>query len=108
VSLVPKADRMFGISRLMEQCPEIKPFIYGFIALMIIIWAEIYISGAVTVSDLEGDLETVVGIEYYSFDEIMVLVGPAWGYNVSRDGIVTLNDGEFDLSLFRGDKSGIR
>ena len=94
---MPKADQMFGLSRLMEQCPEIKPFVYGFIALIIIIWAETYLCGAATIEDLAGDLEEIVGIEYYSFDEIVVVVGIGWGYNVSRDGIVMLNDGEFDL-----------
>jgi hypothetical protein len=34
---------MFGLSRLMEQCPGIRPFVYGFIALVIIIWAEVYL-----------------------------------------------------------------
>jgi len=97
VKRMPKADQMFGLSRLMEQCPGIKPFVYGFIALIIIIWAEMYLCGAATISDLEGDLERVVGIEYYSIDEIIVLVGPAWGYNVSRSGIVSLDGGEFDL-----------
>lgn len=94
---MPKADRMFGLSRLMEQCPGIKPFVYLFIAVVLIIWGEVYISGAATIEDLEGNLGAVVGMEYYSIDEIVVLVGPAWGYNVSRAGIVTLDDGEFDL-----------
>jgi hypothetical protein len=40
---MPKADQMFGLARLMEQYPGIKPFIYGFIALVIIIWAEVYL-----------------------------------------------------------------
>lgn len=40
---MPKADRMFGFSQLMEQYPETKPFIYGFIALVIIIWVEMYL-----------------------------------------------------------------
>jgi hypothetical protein len=38
---MPKADRMFGLSRIMEQYPGIKPFIYGFIVMVIIIWAEV-------------------------------------------------------------------
>ena len=94
---MPKADQMFGLARIMEQCPGIKPFIYGFIVMVIIIWTGVHLGDAATISDLEDDLGAVVGIEYYSLDEIMFLVGPAWGYNVSQDGIVTLNDGEFDL-----------
>lgn len=40
---MPKADRMFGLSRLMEQYPEIKPLVYLFMALVIIIWVEMYL-----------------------------------------------------------------
>lgn len=98
---MPKADRMFGLSRLMEQYPGIRPFIYGFIVMIIIIWGAAYLGDAATIADLEEDLASVPGIEYYSIDEIVVLVGPAWGYNVNRAGIVTLDDGEFDLREVR-------
>ena len=34
----------------------------------------------------------VEGLEGYTLDELVVLVGPAWGYDVSREGIVALAD----------------
>ncbi len=94
---MPKADRMFGLSRLMEQCNAVKYAVICIVIILMLVWWAAYLGDAATSEDLERDLAVVVGIEYYSIDEIMVAVGPAWGYNVSRDGIVTLDDGEFDL-----------
>lgn len=94
---MPKADRMFGLFRLMEQCPEVKYAAICIIIIIMLAWGSVYLGEAATIADLEKDLASVPGIEYYSFDEIMVLVGPAWGYNVIRSGMVSLDDGEFDL-----------
>lgn len=52
---------------------------------------------AATLADLGADLARVEGLEGYTLDELMVLVGVAWGYNCSREGVVTLVDGTFDL-----------
>lgn len=94
---MPKADQMFGFARLSRRYPETKWFVALVVGLVLVFWGVANYGDAATITDLEGDLEEVVGIEYYSIDEIMFLVGPAWGYNVSQDGIVTLDDGEFDL-----------
>lgn len=57
----------------------------------------ISMSNGATIADLETDLATIEDIESYSFDELVTLVGPAWNYDVPRNGIVTLDDGIFDL-----------
>ena len=44
------------------------------------------------IADLRADLARVEGLEGYTLDELVVLVGPAWGYDVSREGIVALAD----------------
>lgn len=45
--------------------------------------------------DLWGNLTRLQRGEF-TLDELMVIVGVAWGYNVSKDGIVTLPGGDTD------------
>lgn len=94
---MPKADQFFGLGKLMEQYPESKYFIALIIGLTLVLWGCANYGEAATLAALKSDLSSIEGIEYYSLDEFMVIVGPAWGYNVSRDGIVTLVDGKVDL-----------
>ena len=54
------------------------------------------ISGSATIEDLERDLERIP--ENATTDEIIFIVGCAWNYNVTKDGIVTLTDGYYDLT----------
>ncbi len=56
------------------------------------------ISGIMSVADFEERLESTTSIERLTLDELLEIVGPAWGCNVSREGIVTLTDGTFDLA----------
>lgn len=54
------------------------------------------ISGGATIEDLVNDLERIP--ENTTTDEIIFIVGCAWNYNVSENGIVTLEDGYYDLT----------
>ena len=54
------------------------------------------ISGGATIEDLVNDLERIP--ENTTTDEIIYVVGCAWNYNVSENGIVTLDDGYYDLT----------
>jgi proline dehydrogenase len=54
------------------------------------------ISGGATIEDLVNDLERIP--ENTTIDEIIFIVGCAWNYNVSENGIVTLEDGHYDLT----------
>jgi len=54
------------------------------------------ISGGATIEDLVNDLERIP--ENTTTDEIIFVVGCAWNYNVSENGIVTLEDGYYDLT----------
>ena len=54
------------------------------------------ISGGATIEDLVNDLERIP--ENTTIDEIIFIVGCAWNYNVSENGIVTLEDGYYDLT----------
>jgi hypothetical protein len=53
------------------------------------------ISGGATIEDLVNDLERIP--ENTTTDEIIFVVSCAWNYNVSENGIVTLEDGYYDL-----------
>ncbi len=83
----------------MEQYPESKYFIALIIGLTLVLWGCANYGEAATLADIKSDLSSIEGVEYYSFDELMVVVGPAWGYNVSKDGIVTLDGGAVDLKM---------
>jgi len=54
------------------------------------------ISGGATIEDLVNDLERIP--ENTTTDEIIFVVSCAWNYNVSENGIVTLEDGHYDLT----------
>jgi len=54
------------------------------------------ISGRATIEDLVNDLERIP--ENTTTDEIIFVVSCAWNYNVSENGIVTLEDGYYDLT----------
>jgi len=54
------------------------------------------ISGGATIEDLVNDLERIP--ENTTTDEIIFVVSCAWNYNVSENGIVTLEDGYYDLT----------
>jgi len=54
------------------------------------------ISGGATIEDLVNDLERIP--ENTTTDEIIFIVSCAWNYNVSENGIVTLEDGYYDLT----------
>lgn len=51
-----------------------------------------------TLLDLWSDLDRVEGLETYSLEELRVLVGPAWGYNVTKTGTVSIGAEQFDLA----------
>jgi len=54
------------------------------------------ISGGATIEDLVNDLERIP--ENTTTDEIIFVVSCAWNYNISENGIVTLEDGHYDLT----------
>ena len=54
------------------------------------------ISGGATIEDLVNDLERIP--ENTTTDEIIFVVSCAWNYNVYENGIVTLEDGYYDLT----------
>lgn len=66
--------------------------------LIVGLWDKCDAAETTPAEDLQYRLDSVVGWEDYPIDERMVLVGVAWGYNVSRTGIVHFGDGAtYDL-----------
>jgi hypothetical protein len=101
---MPKTDPFYTLGRILEDHPTAKTILQWalltgalvYVCLCLADGAEIQSISAHPMNateDLQYLLSNVYGFESWDIDERVVLVGVAWGYNVSMDGMVTLDDG---------------
>jgi len=103
---MPKADSFFGLDRILEGHPTLRTFIIWLLLTGALVYGCLWLADGAEVElefiewtemnsteELQYLLGNVYGFEAWDLDEKVVLVGVAWGYNVSRDGVVTLDDG---------------
>jgi len=93
-----KAYSFFAFGRILESHPTLRTFILWLLLTGTLVWGCCWLVDGAEVQmnateDLQYLLGNVYGFESWDLDEKVVLVGVAWGYNVSWDGTVTLDDG---------------